>query len=127
MLRSLWSRVSKSRKSFGDILGQSEVNGAVFVVPLQVDATEYFTIFVDGDIVMFLEGVDEMGGTGIANDLNAEIINNEVEDGWPCGVAKESWRVSSGVVAVMGKIFDQFDVGETSGLREAVHAGSNFH
>ena len=41
-----------SRKSFGDILGQSEVNGAVFVVPLQVDATEYFTIFVNGDIII---------------------------------------------------------------------------
>jgi hypothetical protein len=90
MLRSLWRRVLKSCKSFGDRLGHSEVNGAVFVVPLQVDATEYFTIFVDGDIIMFLEGVDEMGGMGIANNLNAKIINDEVEDGWSCGVTKES-------------------------------------
>jgi hypothetical protein len=90
MLRSLRRRVSKSRKSFGDILGHSEVNGAVFVVPLQVDATEYFTIFVNGDIIMFLEGVNEMGGMGIANNLNDEIIKDEVEDGWSCGVTKES-------------------------------------
>jgi hypothetical protein len=37
-----------------------------------------------------LEGVDEMGGMGIANNLNAKIINDEVEDGWSCGVTKES-------------------------------------
>jgi hypothetical protein len=41
-----------------------------------VDATEYFAIFVDGDIIKFLEGVDEMGGMGITNNLNAKIINN---------------------------------------------------
>jgi hypothetical protein len=35
--------------------------------------------------------------------------------------------VSSWVVAVVSKIFDELDVGKTSGLQEAVRADSNFH
>jgi hypothetical protein len=35
--------------------------------------------------------------------------------------------VSSWVVAVVGEMLDELDVGEASSLWEAVRAGSNFH
>jgi hypothetical protein len=44
----------ESCKRFGDIFGHGEVKGVVFVIPMEVGTTEYFAIFVDGDVVMFL-------------------------------------------------------------------------
>ncbi len=48
----------KLHKGFGDIMGHGEVNGLVLVIPIQMDATEDFTIAVYGYIVVFLETVD---------------------------------------------------------------------
>jgi hypothetical protein len=72
-----------------------EFNGAICVIPIEVNTTEDFAFFVDGDIIMFAQGMDKMGGMGVANNFNTEIIDKEVKVCWLCDMTKESWCVSS--------------------------------
>jgi len=91
----------ETRESFGDILWHCEVNGFVWVIPFEVDAAENFTVFVNGDVIMFLERGDEMSGVRVADKLDAEIVNNEVEDGGSGCMTKEAGCVAGWVVAVI--------------------------
>ena len=104
----------KACECFLDILGHGEVDCLIGIVPKEVDTAEDFTIFVDCGVVVFLKGVDEMGGVAVSYEFDTEIIDNEVEDGWSSGMAKEPWCVACWVVAVVGKVFDEFDVGKTA-------------
>ena len=58
MLWSCGSRMLEASKSFGGIFGHGEVNGSILVVPVKMDAAEDFAIVVNGDVIMFFEGVD---------------------------------------------------------------------
>ncbi len=81
---------------------------------------------VDGDVVVLAKGVDEMCSVSVANNFDAKVIYHKVEYGWSCGVAEEAWGVSSGMIAVVGKVFYEFDVCEASSLGKTVHAFSYF-
>ena len=100
MLRSCWSGVLKACKRFGYILRHGKIYGVGVGIPLEVDATEDFSVFVDGCVVMFLQGVDEMSGMCVADYFHSKVINNEVEDGGSSGMTKESWCVAGWMVAV---------------------------
>ena len=43
---------------FRDVVGHGEVNGALLIVPEQVDATEDLAMLVDGDIIVLFEAID---------------------------------------------------------------------
>jgi len=75
-----------------------------------VDATEDFAISVDGDVVMFLEAVDEVVGVGLAYYFNTEIIDDKIESGWACNVAEKSRSVASGDITIVCEVFDELDV-----------------
>ena len=55
VLRLFGWQMSKACKGFGDVVGHGEFDGAVLVIPVQMDATENFAFMVNGDIIMFLE------------------------------------------------------------------------
>lgn len=118
--------MAQSGKSFGNIIWHGEVNGAGRVVPVESDAAEELAFVVDGDVVVLAKGVDEMRSVSVANNFDAKVIYHKVEYGWSCGVAEEAWGVSSGMIAVVGKVFYEFDVCEASSLGKTVHTGSDF-
>ena len=55
VLRLFGWQMSKACKGFGDVVWHGEFDGAVLVIPVQMDATENFAFMVNGDIIMFLE------------------------------------------------------------------------
>ena len=125
VLRLLGWWMTKSCKGFGDILGHGEVDGAVLVIPIQMDATEDFAIAVDCYIVVFLETVDEVVGMDLANDFDAEVIDDEIESGGTRDVTEEPWSMAGRDVTIVGEMLDEFDVGEPSSLGKAVHASAD--
>ncbi len=64
MLGSLRMRMLESRKSLCNIFWHIEIDGLIWIVPIEVYATENFAITVDCYIVVFLEAVDEVIGVG---------------------------------------------------------------
>ena len=91
-----------------------------------MDAAEDFAFTVDGDVVMLLKAGDEMVGMSLANDFDAEVINDEIEGGGTCDVAEEPRGMASWDVAVVGEVFDEFYIGEAASLWKAIHAGADF-
>lgn len=89
-------------KGFGYIIGHGKVYCLMWVVPLEMDSAENCTVFVDGGIVVLLQGIDQMSGMAVANKFDSEVINYKVEDDRACGVAKESRGVPGRVVAIVG-------------------------
>ena len=117
--------MGKSCKGFGDILWHGEVDGAVLVIPIQMDATEDFAIAVDCYIIVFLETVDEVVGMDLANDFDAEVIDNEIESGGTRDVTEEPRSMAGWDVTIVGEMLDEFDVCESSSLGKAVHASAD--
>ncbi len=60
MLRGGWARVVESLQRFGDIVGHGEIDGALIIVPFEVNSAKDGAIPVDSERVLFLEAVDEM-------------------------------------------------------------------
>jgi len=59
-----------------------------------VEATELGAGPIDGDGVVPLEGRDKKVGSGLANMLDAKVINNESKHDWFGGVDKETGGVA---------------------------------
>ena len=57
-----------------DVVVHRQAAGALGVVPGEVDARVEVALFVDGDVVVFAEGVEEMIGVAFAHLLDPEII-----------------------------------------------------
>ena len=52
VLRFFWWGMAQSGEGLCYIIWHGEIDGAVFIVPLQVDATEDLAIMVDGDVIV---------------------------------------------------------------------------
>jgi len=72
-----------------------EFDRAFGVVPLKVEATELGASSIDGDCVVPLEGGDKKVCSGLANMLDAKVINNESKHDAFGGVEKETGGVAS--------------------------------
>jgi hypothetical protein len=62
---------------------------------------------------------------GLTDDFDAKVINNKIEGCGTGDVAEEAWSVAGWDVAVVGKMLDKFDVGESSRLGKAIHTSAN--
>ena len=58
------------------IFGHVHVDGAVLVVPSQVDAAKLFSFPVDGDGVFISEGLDQMFGIFFADVFNSKVVHH---------------------------------------------------
>ena len=63
-----------------------------------------------------------MVGVSLANDLDAEVVDDEIESGWACDMMEKARGVASGDVAIIGEMLDELDVGQAASLGKAVHA-----
>jgi hypothetical protein len=71
-----------------------------------VNAAEDQAVFVDGDVIVFLEAMDEVVSVGLADDFNAKVVDNEVKGGGAGDVAEEAWCVAGGDVSIGGEVLD---------------------
>ncbi len=125
MLGLLRMRMLELSKSLCNIFWHIEIDGLIWIVPIEVYATENVAIFVNGGIIMFLKSVDEMFCMSVANEFNAKVINNEIEYGGTSDMSEKARCVASWMVAVICEMFDEFNVRETSRLWEAIHSGAD--
>ena len=102
--------VAKAGKCFGHIVGHGEIDGSIFVVPLQVDAAEDSAVAVNGEVIV----LNEVIGVSLANNFDSKVINNKVENGGAGDVTEEARCVACWDVAVVCKVLDKFDVCESS-------------
>ena len=68
--------VFRSLERVFHIFGHVHVDGAVLVVPSQVDAAELFSFPVDGDGVFISEGLDQMFGIFFADVFNSKVVHH---------------------------------------------------
>ena len=90
-----------------------------------MDAAEDFAIAIDCYVVVFLEASDEMVGVSLANNFDAKVVNDEIESSGTGDVMEKSRSVPSGNISVVGKMFDEFYIRESPGLRKTIHAGTD--
>jgi len=64
------------------------------VVPFEVEATELGSGPINGDGAVLAEGGDEEVGSGLADTLDAKVIDNERKHDWFGGVDKETGGVA---------------------------------
>jgi len=66
----------------------------VGAVPVEVEAAELGSGPVNGDGVVLAEGGDEKVCSGLANILDAKVVNDESKHDWFGGVDKETGGLS---------------------------------
>ena len=91
-----------------------------------MDAAEDLAVTIDGDVVVFFEAINEVISVGLADNFDAEVVNNKVENGGAGDVTEKTGRVAGWNVSVVCKVFDQFNVCESSGLGKTVHTSTDF-
>ena len=89
-------------------------------------AAENLTVTVNGDVIVLFEAIDEVTDMGLTDDFYSKVINNKVEKGGVGDVAENAGCVASWDVAVICKVFDKFNVCESSGLGKTIHTGTDF-
>jgi len=81
-----------------------------------VEATELGSGPIWGDGVVTAEGGDEKVNRGLANMLDAKVINNEIKHDWFGGVDKETGGVAGLNKTSRGELAHKLLVGEEGGL-----------
>lgn len=79
MLQFSRCRVHKVIKSFLNAPVHEEIDGAIFAVPVEVDAEEFGAIPVGGDLSGFVEGINKVLGVCQVGARDAKVVNNESE------------------------------------------------
>ena len=114
--------VVKLGEELGDVVVHRQAAGAFVVVPGEVDAGVEVAFLVDGDFIVFAEGVEEVIGVAFAYVFDPKIIHDEGEDYWAPLVPPEPGSHGTLiVVVVLETLFKEF-VGEAAGLGKAVDA-----
>ena len=80
----LWGWMAEACKGFVDVIGHREIDGAIGVIPQQMDAAEELTVGINCEVVVFLEAVDEMIGVGLADDFDSKVVDDKVEGDGTC-------------------------------------------
>ena len=62
-----------------NIAGQRQVNGAVFIIPFEGNATVPLTFPIFHHRVSVFEGLGEVLSIGFVNVLDAKIVNNQTK------------------------------------------------
>lgn len=78
--------VSEAEDSFFDVVGHVEADGSFDIVPVEGYAAEELALPVGGELVFFLEMVDEVEHIIFGDEFDAEIIDNEDEVDGPSEV-----------------------------------------
>ena len=124
-VRGGWISVAKAFQSSGNIAGHGEFNRALGVVPVQVEAAELGSSPINGGGVVLAEGGDEKVCSGLANILDAKVVDDESKHDWFGGVDKETGGVAGLDETSRGELAHELLVGQEGGLGKAIHSAVN--
>jgi hypothetical protein len=127
VLRAEWLIVAETFEGFADVVRHGEIACACCVIPGECDATVEAAGPVCGGFVEEAKSGEYVFGMFLADVFDSKVVNNEGEGDGSCVVCEDTWRVTGGAVAVLGKMLAKADVGEISGLGEAVHSFANLN
>ena len=75
------------------------VKGVLVIVPLELDAHTQLSFPINCDVVVLLEGFDEMFGVCVTCELYANIINNKSKGDRTPHVPSQSWRELNRIIS----------------------------
>ena len=109
-----------------DIAGHGDVDVSFAVMPIEGQAAIQCAGPVDCDIIIRLEGVDEMHCIGFGVVLDAKVVNAENESGSFGAVSPKAGSKRHWFIAVRGQFCDELVESNDAGFLETVHASSDF-
>ena len=95
------------------------MDGAVLVVPFQMNSTVERSIPVFGALVLVLDSVDEVVCVLLARVLDSKIVDDEAEGDRARLVLPEARRVSAGGILVLCEVLFEFNPRYVSSLGKA--------
>ena len=87
-------------QSIWDVVWHGEVDASGVVVPVKGEAEVAFAIPVFGDVVGFLDGVDQVVSVLTSNVLDAKIVDDKSKLNWTPIMGPHAGCVAALVVAV---------------------------
>ncbi len=86
VLQYRWGGIFKMFEVFVTKRGHGKVDFAFVIVPVEVDFYIFAASVINRDIVIFIEGVDEVVGIVEQGVLDPKIVDNKREMDWSSGV-----------------------------------------
>jgi hypothetical protein len=126
MLRPEGGWMSEVEEGSMDVPGHGDVDVSFVVVPVEGQTAIECAGPVDGQGIIFLEGVYQVIGVGFGEIFNSKVVDAEDEGGSFCLVAPESWGERHRGVAVGCEVLDEEVEGDDAGFFQAVHSFSDF-
>ena len=123
--RVLWStgvRVVEPCMHISDVSVHCKTAGVFDVIPFEIDPDKFSTCPVCADLIVFLEGSEQVLSIVAACVLDAEVVHNQREDHWACLMAPQTWGDVTLDVATGIEVFGEEVVGKFACLFEPVHA-----
>ena len=117
--------VREALEGFSDVAWHGEINSAVHVVPLDLEAEIEIAIPVSRDLVLRVEDIPEMLSVLTADVFDTKVVNHKGETDRAGDVGEQTGRVGRGGVAMGREVGKEGVIGEAAGLREAVHAATD--
>jgi len=95
-----------------NVSGHGQVNGVVFVVPLEGESAILCSVPVFTDLVVGFEGIHEMEGIKVVGVLDSKVINHECKGNGSCVVAPKAQCHGTGEVPMQGQDELQLKIGK---------------
>jgi len=127
MFRVRWVRVVEALQCVIDVAGHGQVNGALVIVPVKGKAAVARGMPVLGDLVLFLESIEEVHGIVVGGVAYGKLIHDQGKAHIPGVMLPEAGSEWAGVVPMGKEEALEVFVGDAAGLWEAIHAFSDFH
>ena len=99
-----------------DVAGHGDVTGPVVIVPFEMHAKEGVAGVVGCHLVFGADAVFEVFGMLQTGVLDAKVVDDEAEHDWSGLVFEEAMGVGALMIAMLGEMWDQFVIGDASGM-----------
>ena len=76
MFGALWMRVAKAHEGMLNVTRHGEIDSALGIIPLEGEATIPGGSPIFSDLIMFMEGIEEVVGIIPFSIMNSKVIDN---------------------------------------------------
>ena len=107
MRRVAWAcgeRMVEAFETFENVTRERALNGAIVVVPFEMETAKDFAVPIGCEVIMRLEGGDEVLNIRFVGVFDTEVVNYQTESDRAGGVLEEAWGVFGWVVACICKV-----------------------
>ena len=113
--------VLEALQGFFDRVGHGYVGVFFWVVPIYEQSVVLSAIWVDGDVVLLLEHIDEVGGIGVGEELDAKVVYSEGEGGGKGRMGPKAGGIFHRYVPMGLEVAYKAFVGNDAGFLESIH------